>query len=85
MAASAALRTTAVFQVRAGCEPAAALLMVDVVEDGEDPAGGGGGTPPAAQQRLAVNAIFEERFVTMPELLETSLRRKICPLLLLAA
>lgn len=76
LAASSALQACLAFRVRASYEPKTPLLVTDVVEGSE---------VSEMRLRLAVSTAFEKRFVGLSELLDASLRRKTCPLLLLAA
>lgn len=74
------------FRVRAECQPAAPLLVVDMVVDSDDCGGSNRvveGSPRTAHMRLAVSPGFEDSFVPLRELLEWSLRSKTCLLLLL--
>lgn len=91
LAASDALKTGLAFRARTQCEPTVSFIAIDVVavEDegggkSEDEADGVGGQA-AARVRIAMSAGFEDRFMSLPQLLEWSLRHKTCPLLLLAA
>lgn len=82
LAAADALQSTPSFRVRTAFDSMAPLLMADVVLGADN---AGVQDPRTARHRLAVSQGFAECFVPLRELLGLSLRRKTCPLLLLAA